>query len=102
MWFVGSGVQRATVTAVHVHEAGTDRLLLDVPLTPVGPEYVVTQVFEQQPYAGAVPWDDAYGMLGAGRAYVDVHTTTRPSGHLHGTLQVQSPDWASFHHAYCS
>ena len=102
MWFAGSGLPRETVTAVHVHEEGTGRLVLDVPLTPVGPPSVITQVFEQQPYAGAVPWDDAYRMLGEGRAYVDVHTAGQSQPRLRGTLQPQSSGWHDFFHAYCS
>ena len=102
-WFVGSGLQRGTVTAVHVHEEATGRLILDVPIdSTYGPPFVITQVFQAQPYTGTVAWNEAYQMLGEGRAYVDVHTTARPLGQLRGRLEPTSPEWEPFVHAYCS
>jgi hypothetical protein len=102
-WSVRSGVPRSTVTAIHVHESGTGHLLVDVPIdTASGPPPVITQVFQGQPYAGPTDWDTLYQTLGEGRAFVDVHTTTRPEGLFGGGLEPESPDWQGFSRAYCS
>ena len=103
LWFVGSGLERGRVTAVHVHEVGTNRLLFDIPLTsPAAPPYVITQVFTRRPYAGSVSWTDLYDSVGSERAYVDVHTTDHPGGQLRGALRVETPGWQTFTRAYCS
>ena len=103
MWFVGSSLDRSGVTAVHVHEKNTDRLLFTIPIdTLSGPRYVITQVFTRQPYAGPVAWSELYGLIGMERAYVDVHTTGSPGGHLRGDLRSESPDCQTFFHLYCS
>lgn len=103
LWFVGSGLDRARVTAVHVHEEQTNRLLLDIPLAnPSGLPYVITQVFTRRAYTGTVGWTELYDLIGSGRAYVDVHTTDHPAGHLRGGLQIETPGWQTFTRAYCS
>ena len=103
LWFAGSALDRAAVTAVHVHEEGNGRLLLTLPLesAPAHP-YVITQVSTRRPYAGTVDWNELYDLLGAERAYVDVHTTAHPEGHLRGVLRRDNANWQAFTHAYCS
>jgi hypothetical protein len=103
LWFVGSGLDRADVTAVHVHEEGTGRLLFTVPLEfTQAPPFVITQVFTRQRYAGAVEWNDLYSALGNERAYVEVHTGAHPEGQLRGAVRRDHPNWQTFTHAYCS
>jgi hypothetical protein len=103
LWSVRAGIVRGTVTAIHVHEVGTDRLVLGLPIdSTTGPASVITQVFTGQPYAGAIPWSEAYVLLGEGRGYLDVHTTAFPLGQLRGRLEAVYPGWRGFTHAYCS
>jgi hypothetical protein len=102
-WFVGSGLVRSQVTAVHLHEQTTGRLLFNVPIdTTFGPAFVVTQVLQAQAYQGPLPWKELYEILGNGRAYIDVHTRDRPAGHLRGALEPEYPNWRDFIHSYCS
>ena len=103
-WSVrSSGVARSDVTAIHVHEVGTGIFLLDVPIdTTSGPPPVITQTFEARPYSGATDWNTLYQTLGEGRAFVDVHTTTRSEGLFGGVLEPEFPDWQRFTRAYCS
>jgi hypothetical protein len=102
-WFVGSSLVRAGVTAVHVHEETTDRLLLTIPIdTTAGPPFVITQVFTRRPYTGSVNWTELYDLVGNERTYVDVHTSANPAGHLRGALNRVNPNWQTFTHAYCS
>ena len=101
--FVGSGLTRSRVTAIHVHEQGTDRLLFSIPIdTTSGPPYVITQTFTRQPYAGATIWTELYELMGNERTYVDVHTLDSPNGQLRGVLRREYPNWRDFTHAYCS
>jgi hypothetical protein len=103
IWFVGSGLVRSNVTAVHLHEQATGRLLFNVPIdTTFGPAFVVTQVLQAEPYRGTVPWNELYDILGNGRAYVDIHTRDQPNGQLRGTLVPEYPNWRDFVHSYCS
>ena len=103
MWFAGSGMDRNSVTAVHIHEQGSDRLLFDVPLAAAsGSPYVIANVFTRQPYAGATDFAELYELVGNERAYVDVHTTDHPLGELRGTLRVENSSWRTFTHAFCS
>jgi hypothetical protein len=102
-WFVGSGLNRANVTAVHIHELDTDRLLFTIPLDPAtGPPYVIAQVFTRVPYNGALSWTDLYELLGNERAYIDIHTTQVPQGPLRGPLRRDNTNWQTYTHAYCS
>ena len=102
MWFAGSGLTRNGVTAVHVHETGTDRLLFNVPLDPAsGPPYVITQVFTRRPYTGAVSFTELYDLLGTERSYVDVHTANGAT-QLRGVLRPENANWQTFTHAFCS
>ena len=103
LWFVGSSLDRANVTAVHVHEKTTDRLLYTIPIdTMSGPRYVITQIFTRRPYTGPVDWNELYDLIGNLHTYVDVHTTGSPGGHLRGELQRVYIDWETFVHSYCS
>jgi hypothetical protein len=103
MWFVSSSLDRASVTAIHVHEETTDRLLFTIPIdTLSGPRPVITQVFTRQPYTGTVDWTELYDLIGNARAYVDVHTSGNPGGHLRGELLLVYPNWQTFIHSYCS
>ena len=103
MWFAGSGLDRSAVSGIHIHEKGTDRLLFDIPLEPIGPtRYVITWLSARRPYTGATGWNELYEILGNERAYVDVHTLTHPNGQLRGEFTLDFPNWQSFEHAYCS
>jgi hypothetical protein len=63
---------------------------------------VIAQVFEGRPYAGAVPWSEAYVLLGEGGGYLDVHTTAFPLGQLRGRLEAVHAGSRDFTHADCS
>jgi hypothetical protein len=103
LWFAGSGLNRDEVSAVHVHEEGTGRLLFNIPLAAgQAPAFVITQVFTRQPYSGATDWNELYDLLGNERAYVDVHTKAHPEGQLRGGLRRENANWQSFTLAYCS
>ena len=103
LWFVGSGLNRNDVNAVHVHEEETGRLLFGIPLEPTpAPPFVISQVFTRRPYTGQVEWNELYGLLGSERAYVDVHTNKLPTGELRGTLRRDNSNWQTFTHSYCS
>ena len=103
LWFAGSGLDRSTVTAVHVHEEGTGRVLFTIPLENTqAPPFVIAQVFTRRPYTGALPWNELYEALGNERAYVDVHTTMYPDGQLRGVLRRDNANWQAFTLAYCS
>lgn len=102
-WFVGSGLVRSRVTAVHVHDSANGRIVLNIPIdTTHGPPFVVTQTLQVQPYSGEMRWNDFYHLLGNGGAHVDVHTIDAPGGQLRGTLKPEYPNWREFNHAYCS
>ena len=103
MWFAGSGLDRSQVTAVHVHEAVSDRLLFNIPIdSAFGPRYVITQVFTRRPYTGPEDFANLYELIGTGRTYVDVHTIDQPMGRLRGVLQPDFPNWRTFVHHNCS
>ena len=102
-WFVGSGLARSSVTAVHVHEQTSGRLLFNVPLEVVGGSpFVITQIFARRAYTGSVDWDELYQLIGNEGTYVDIHTIDHPNGQLRGTLRPEYPNWRTFTHAYCS
>lgn len=103
MWFVSSGLVRSGVTAVHLHEVGSGRLLFTLPIDAgSGPPYVITQVFTRQTYDGAVDFAAVYELVGTGGTYLEVHTSEHPDGRLRGTLQAQSDSWREFTHSFCS
>jgi hypothetical protein len=103
LWFVAGSIGTADVTGVHVHERGTGRLLMDIPLTGAEqPPSVITRVFTRVPYSGPTDWDELYNMLGNQRGYVDVHTRTYPDGQLRGDLRPRNATWQTYTHAYCS
>ena len=89
--------------AVHVHERGTGRLLMEIPLGGAEqPPPVITRVFTRVPYSGPTDWDELYDMLGNQRGYVDVHTRAFPDGQLRGDLRPRNATWQRYTHAYCS
>ena len=103
MWFAGSGLDRSQVTAVHVHETGSDRLLVNLPIdSAFGPRYVITQVFTRQPYTGSEDFVSLYELVGTERTYVDVHTIDQPMGRLRGVLRPDFQNWRAFVHNNCS
>jgi hypothetical protein len=103
MWFVESSLTRSRVTAIHVHEIGSNRLLYTVPIESMsGPPNVITQVFTRQPYSGPVEFTELYELVGNERTYIDVHTLDHPAGQLRGTLKPENPNWSNFTHADCS
>jgi hypothetical protein len=103
MWFAGSGLDRSRVTAIHVHELDTNRLLFTMPIdSAFGPRYVITQVFTRQPYTGSVRFSEFYELVGNEKTYVDVHTIDYPDGQLRGVLRPEYPNWRNFVHHYCS
>jgi hypothetical protein len=102
-WLVGSGVPRSTVTAVHVHEKVTDRILFDVPVdSAFWPAYIVTRTINPVAYTGPLSWNDFYDRLGNGSVYVDVHTSATVGGSLRGEPSPLYPNWREFTHSYCS
>jgi hypothetical protein len=102
-YIVGSGVPRSTVTAVHLHEKVTDRVIFDLPVdSAFWPAYVVTRTINPVPYTGPLSWDQFYNLLGDGSVYVDVHTPAAAGGRLRGDLSTLYPDWQNFTHSYCS
>jgi len=103
IYFASSTLLRTSVTAVHIHATANDALLYVFPVTPTGPEFVITQNFTNAefPSSGPTTFDDLFSKLAGGQAYVDVHTgQTAPR--LRGTLVNQYPGNNSWLHAYCS
>lgn len=103
VYFASSTLPRESVTAVHVHATANDALLYSFPLTPIGPDFVITQNFTNEPYpaSGAVAFDDIFEKIDRGQAYVDVHTGTVGS-RLRGVLVNEHPGTSGWQHAYCS
>lgn len=69
LWSVrASGIDRSAVSAVHVHERDTNRLLFQLPLENTNaPADVITQTFTRRPHNGAIAqWSDVYELLGSG------------------------------------
>lgn len=104
IYFASSTMPRTSVTAVHIHAAAAnDALLYVFPLTPVGPEFVITQSFTNAEFsaAGATTFDVLFARVAAGQAYVDVHTG-QPTARLRGVLVNKFPGNDGWVHAYCS
>jgi hypothetical protein len=104
LWSVrASGIDRSTVSALHVHERDTDRLLFQIPIENTNaPLDVITQTFTRRPHNGAIAqWPEVYELLGSGRGYLDVHVGSGTPV-LRADLTVQNANWRDFIHADCS
>ena len=105
LWSVrASGIDRSTVSAVHVHERDTHRLLFQIPIENSNtPADVITQTFTRRPHNGAIaPWPEVYELLGSGRGYLDVHVGGSGSPVMRADLVAQNANWRDFIHANCS
>ena len=99
-----SSIDRATVSAVHVHERDTDRLLFEIPIenTPGAPAEFITNS-NRRPHNGAIAqWSEVYEILGSGRGYVDVHLGGSGEPVLRANLTPQHSNWRNFVHSSCS
>ena len=105
LWSVrSSGIDRSTVSAVHVHERDTGRLLFAIPIENTNaPADVITQTFTRRPHNGAIAsWSEVYELLGAGRGYLDVHTAGSAAPLFRADLTPQNANWRDFSRASCS
>ena len=105
LWSVrASAVDRSTVSAVHVHERDTDRLLFALPIENTNaPADVITQTFTRRPHNGAISqWSEVYELLGSGRGYLDVHVGGSNPPVLRTNLTPQNANWREFSRANCS
>ncbi len=105
LWSVrASGIDRSTVSAVHVHERDTNRLLFQIPLENTNaPAEVITQTFTRRPHNGAIAqWLEVYELLGSGRGYLDVHVGGSGNPVMRANLTAQNANWRDFIHADCS
>ena len=105
LWSVrATGIDRSTVSAVHVHERDTNRLLFQIPLENTNaPADVITQTFTRRPHNGAIAqWSEVYELLGSGRAYLDVHVGGSGNPVMRANLTAQNANWRDFIHADCS
>ena len=105
LWSVrASGIDRSTVSAVHVHERDTNRLLFQIPLENTNaPSDVITQAFTMRPQNGAIAqWSEVYELLGSGRGYLDVHVGSSSSPVMRANLAAQNASWREFTRANCS
>jgi hypothetical protein len=105
LWSVRApGIDRSTVSAVHVHERDTDRLLFQIPLENTNaPADVITQTFSRRPHNGAIAsWSEVYELIGSGRGYLDVHVGESGTPVMRANLTAQNPNWRDFIHADCS
>ncbi|MDB4908885.1 MAG: hypothetical protein JWO05_3669 [Gemmatimonadetes bacterium] len=102
-WSVRVYIPRNTVTSAQLREVGTDRLLFTFPPTATGDEHAYSQSSSPADYAGDVPWNELYQLVGSGRTYLDVRSTRYPGGHLRGTVgPAPVGSWEGFVHSYCS
>jgi hypothetical protein len=104
-WHVrANGLQRSTVTGVHVHARAGGQLLIDIPRDTLdSPPNVITNTYTRRPHPGSpLPWVDLFELVGSGGAYLDVHAGSAAPV-LRGDLTQPPPerDWRSFFHAYC-
>jgi hypothetical protein len=95
-WEIRAGPLTAAVTGVHLHEGAagdTGRLIYDFPAgSPVGD--VISRMPTWTEYAGLVPFNQFFALLGGQPAYIDVHTTAAPEGTLRGQVTLLSEnDW---------
>ena len=105
LWSVrASGIDRSTVSAVHVHERGTDRLLFVIPIENMNaPADVITETSTMRPHNGAIAqWSEVYELLGAGGAYLDVHVGGSGNPALRANLTTQNSNWREFNRGNCS
>ena len=105
LWSVrASGIDRSAVTAVHVHERDTNRLLFQLPIENTNaPADVITQTFTMRPHNGAIAqWSDVYELLGSGRAYLDVHVGGSSDPVMRAGLAAQNANWRDFIRGDCS
>ena len=102
IYFASSTLPRASVTAVHIHATSNDALLFVFPMTPIGPDFVITQNFTNYEFPpGPASSDDLFSKVAAGQTYVDVHTGQQ-TPRLRGPLVNHSPGNNGWVHAYCS
>lgn len=103
IYFASSTLPRASVTGVHVHANSDNAVLYSFPLTPVGPDFVITQNFTNAefPSTGGTTFDDIFNKVVGGQAYVDVHTE-QAAPRLRGPLVNRNPGNTGWVHAYCS
>jgi len=105
LWSVrASGIDRSTVSAVHMHERETNRLLFQIPLENTNaPADVITQTFTRRPHNGAIAqWSEVYELLGSGRGYLDVHVGGSDNSVMRANLTAQNANWRDFLRANCS
>jgi hypothetical protein len=103
-WAVrASGFDRSTVSAVHVHERETGRLLFQIPIENTnGPADVITLIFSPRPHNGLVAqWSVVYELLGSGSGYLDVHAGGSSEPVLRANLSPQFANWRDFVHSSC-
>ena len=104
-WAVrATGIDRSTVTAVHVHERDTNRLLFQIPIENTnGPADVITLTFSPRPHNGIIAqWSEVYELLGSGRGYLDVHAGGASEPVMRANLTAQFANWREFIHSSCS
>ncbi len=99
-----SSIDRATVSAVHVHERDTDRLLFQIPIEHTNaPAEVITHSISRRPHNGAIAnWAEVYQLLGSGLGYVDVHAGGSGVPVTRSNLTPQHANWRNFVHSSCS
>lgn len=105
LWSVRApGFDRSAVSAVHVHERDTDRILFQLPVENTNmPADVITQTFTRRPHNGAIAqWAEVYELLGSGRGYLDVHVGGSGNPVMRANLAAQNANWRDFIHANCS
>ncbi len=89
-----TGLTGVTMAHIHVGRAGTNGPvifpLFDAGGTPQNLTNInltlVASDLTAQPAAGVVTFDDALQFLSAGQCYINVHTTTNPSGEIRGQI----------------
>ena len=96
-WNVFGSVEKTSVTAIHVHETATGRVLIAI---PIGGQFAqsgaqhITGAGTSAAYPGPVSFDEVFDLLGRSPAFVDIHTTDDASGQLRGDVRVTRRDTA--------